>query len=139
MSGYDSCNQNSQDLSFGKEKRLLTSQDFHRVFNQTTFKIHQSHLLFFIQLQDKNITKNCRLGLAITKKKIKRANERNRVKRLVRENFRLNQPIFIQPFDVAVIVKQNTVLLSNAEITQQCLSAFVQINEKISRRLQVEN
>lgn len=129
--------QQLNSMSFGKDKRLLKSQDFQLVFNQTSFKVHQSHLLFFVKEQKEFI--NSRLGLAITKKKIKQANERNRVKRLVREYFRLNQHLLLKNIDMVVIVKQNTTILSHQDITQQCFYAFQQINEKLVKRLVIEN
>lgn len=137
MDSYYQKNKKLSSISFSKDKRLLKGQEFQCVFNETTFKIHQSHLLFFVKLQPQ--TFSCRLGLAITKKKIKRANERNRVKRLIRENFRLNQQIFTKNIDIVVIVKQNTSMLSNHDIHQQCLNAFSQINEKLAKRVLIEN
>lgn len=73
---------------FGKTQRLLTSSDYKAVFDQPTKKIHSEHFLLFIRKNDKD---HARLGLAITKKKLKHAVDRNRVKRCTKEVFRLNQ------------------------------------------------
>ncbi|GAB6067082.1 hypothetical protein JCM13664_04000 [Methylothermus subterraneus] len=45
-----------------------------------------------------------RLGLAVPKRKLKKAVERNRIKRLVRESFRLNQSN-LPAVDIVVLAK----------------------------------
>lgn len=88
-------------LGFGKKKRLLTAADFKAVFDKPSKKIHSNHLLLFVKIGEQTAA---RLGLAITKKKLKNANERNRLKRLTREYFRHYQHQ-IAPVDVVLIVK----------------------------------
>ena len=51
-----------------------------------------------------------RLGLAISKKIIRKAVDRNRVKRMIRESFRLNQQQ-LGCFDIVVLAKRDTVKL----------------------------
>ncbi len=94
----------NHNLSFKltKNQRLLNSHQFKQVFNACDKKIHSENLLVFIK---ENSTDNCRLGMAITKKKLKNATDRNRLKRLIREYFRLNQ-YCICGIDIVVIVKQ---------------------------------
>lgn len=50
-----------------------------------------------------NGLENARLGISVGKKKMKRAVDRNRFKRLVREAFRLNPSKIPQGFDYIVI------------------------------------
>lgn len=66
-------------------------------------------------LARKNSLDNPRLGLTVGKKQIKRAHERNRVKRLVRESFRLKQHE-LPAMDFVVIVKKPAEKLSNKEL-----------------------
>lgn len=73
---------------FDKTKRLLAAKEFKSVFDNPIKKIHSEHFLLFIKKNDKS-TK--RLGLAITKKKFKKAVDRNKIKRQAREQFRLQQ------------------------------------------------
>lgn len=47
-----------------------------------------------------------RLGLAVSKK-VGRANVRNRVKRVLREFFRLNRPTLPNGFDIVAVPKRN--------------------------------
>lgn len=53
---------------------------------------------------------HARLGLAIPKKHIKKAVDRNRLKRLVRESFRINQEN-LGSFDVVVLVRRDIAAL----------------------------
>lgn len=87
--------------SFEKRHRLLTPADFKAVFDSPIKKVHTPHLLAFIA-QNQGIAS--RLGLAITKKKLKKAVDRNRLKRLCRENFRHHHASWMA-IDVVVIVK----------------------------------
>lgn len=88
---------------FCKTKRLLSSNDYKVVFDHPTKKIHTEHFLLFVYKSDKHFA---RLGLAITKKKIKHAVDRNYIKRCTREAFRLAQHDL--PFvDCVLVVKRH--------------------------------
>lgn len=91
----------SPSLTFAKDKRLLTPNDFKAVFDTPIKKIHSTHFLLFVANTQQN---HARLGLAITKKKLKKAVDRNLVKRHTREIFRLNQHN-LPPLDCVLIVK----------------------------------
>ncbi|MFW2178146.1 MULTISPECIES: ribonuclease P protein component [unclassified Moraxella] len=116
-------------LGFDKQQRLLTPKDFSPVFNQGGMKIHQSHLLFFVKVRTEGAVS--RLGLAVTKKKVKRAHERNRIKRLTREYFRLHQHELGMAVDMVLTVKQSPEPLTNAEIYQQLALAFGVMKRKL--------
>ncbi len=73
---------------FGKEMRLLNAADFKRVFDAPD---QRSVDPMFTLLARKNELGYPRLGMAITKKRLKRAVDRNRAKRIIRESFRLWQ------------------------------------------------
>ncbi|MBE9590595.1 ribonuclease P protein component [Moraxella sp. K127] len=90
---------------FTKAQRLLSPNDFKRVFDNPIKKIHSEHLLLFVQTGMPEQT-HARLGLAITKKKVKLAVMRNRLKRLTREYFRHTAPT-LGAVDVVLIVKKN--------------------------------
>jgi len=59
-----------------------------------------------------------RLGLAIAKKRVKLAVQRNRIKRIIRESFRLNQHD-LPAIDMVVMVKSGIDQLDNKEINQE--------------------
>jgi len=54
-----------------------------------------------------------RLGLAIAKKQIPRAVDRNRIKRVVRESFRILQ---LHEHDFVVLARRDTVTATNAQL-----------------------
>lgn len=56
-----------------------------------------------------------RIGVTVSKKRAKRAVDRNRIKRQIRETFRLKQPK-IPAFDIVIIAKQGIVEQDNAAL-----------------------
>lgn len=123
----------SRKFTFVKQQRLLNSKAFTPVFNSPSFKIHQPNILLFVKILylSNSAINTSRLGLAITKKKIKRANQRNRIKRLSREYFRLHHHELSQAVDITIIIKHFPVTITNAEIVAQLDMAFKQINSKL--------
>lgn len=85
---------------YDKSKRLLTPSDYKAVFDNPIKKIHSPHFLLFLA---KPSTEQPRLGLAITKKKIKNASDRNLIKRHTKEIFRHRQAVITG--DMVLIVK----------------------------------
>jgi ribonuclease P protein component len=86
-------------LNFPREKRLIKKSEFDDVFNKGK-KIASQHFVFFYY---KNNLSDARLGLAISKKRVPKAHDRNRIKRLIRETFRCHA---LTNFDVVVIARQ---------------------------------
>lgn len=58
-----------------------------------------------------------RIGLAVAKKHVKRAHERNRIKRLTRESFRLHQHT-LPAIDFVVIAKKGVADLNNRALRE---------------------
>lgn len=73
--------------NFSRELRLLTPEQFKIVFHHP----QKASSPEFTILACPNNLDFPRLGLAIPKKQLKFAHQRNRIKRLCRESFRLNQ------------------------------------------------
>lgn len=87
--------------NFDKSKRLLNPSEFKAVFDTPVKKIHSTHFLLFVGKSEQT---HARLGLAITKKKLKKAVDRNLVKRHAREIFRLKNNE-LPAIDCVLIVK----------------------------------
>ncbi len=94
---------------FDKTRRLLKKSDYNNVFNQAT-KIVTSN---FIVLYRDNTVGHARLGLALSKKAIAKAHDRNRVKRLLRETFRNSQ---LRPVDIVVLARNGVGNVDNSMI-----------------------
>lgn len=90
----------TESYSFPRSVRLLTAEAYANVFTEP----FRSTDAFFTILSKKTDVPSARLGLAIAKKNLKKAHERNLVKRITRESFRLHQDI-LQGLDIVVLVK----------------------------------
>lgn len=73
-------------LSFPKSSRLLTPKDYAGVFDNVQIRVPHRNFLILATL---NTQGHARIGLVFSKKNLKLAVQRNRVKRRVRETFRL--------------------------------------------------
>lgn len=71
---------------FPKDYRLLKGSEFDVVFKSVDKKISSAHFLYLIKKTDHS---SARLGFVVAKKKVKTAVQRNLIKRLHREKFRL--------------------------------------------------
>ncbi len=89
-----------EGFGFPKAKRLGRPAEFSWVFSQPEVSADE----WFSVLMRPNDKGYARLGLAVSKRKIKKAVARNRIKRLVRESFRLNQAN-LPAADIVVLAK----------------------------------
>ena len=99
---------------FKKQFRLSNETHFSFVFKKPV-KLEISEI---IMLSRFNSLEYSRLGLSITKKNIRHAHERNRLKRLIRESFRLSQHKIIR-IDVIIIAKKNAIQLNSAVLREK--------------------
>ena len=102
----------SQD--FSREKRLLTPRHFKAVFDSPTGKVPGKNLLLLARNNDLD---HPRLGLVIGKKSVKLSVERNRLKRLMRESFRLNQDSLVG-WDIVIVARKGLGDVENPELIQ---------------------
>lgn len=114
--------------AFDRESRLLTPDHFQSVFSKP-IRFGSSHFTILIT---PNTQPNNRLGLAIAKKRVKLAVQRNRIKRQVRESFRLNQHN-LPNIDIVVMVKSGIDKLDNREINQQLEKIWLKIIHRLPK------
>lgn len=119
------------DFAFPRCSRLLNAGDYRTVFNGAKVKVSDKHLLI---LACPNPLSRPRLGLVIAKKHVRLASQRNRVKRLIRESFRLNQHD-LPGLDIVVLARPGLGGLDNPAL-QQLLNRSWQRLRKYHARYQ---
>jgi ribonuclease P protein component len=82
--------------SLPKQAKLLKAAEFNYVFDKAV----RSSDRYFTVLARPNVLSHARLGMAFTKKRVKLAVTRNRLKRITRESFRLTKDKFAADFIV---------------------------------------
>ncbi len=100
-----------QETGFPRSVRLLQAADFDSVFRNG----HRSADQWFTILFGANGQDRARLGLAIAKKRVRLAHERNRLKRLVRESFRQHRSV-LPAVDIVVMTKIAAAKATNFEL-----------------------
>lgn len=98
---------------FGRQQRLLQADDFARVFDKPVRRSDRFFTILYIN-SDQPVA---RLGLAIAKKRARRAIDRNRIKRIVRESFRHSQDTLAGK-DIVVLARESTARADNASLYQ---------------------
>lgn len=102
------------DFSFTHRDRLLNASQFTRVFDQAT----KSSSEFFTILSRENTEHQPRLGIVVAKRRAKRSVDRNIIKRIIRESFRLNKAS-LPNNDFIVILKRPIKIIKRANLRQQ--------------------
>ena len=107
---------------FQRSKRLLTAYDYKKVF----FKPKKVSTPEFLFLYTDNNQRHSKLGLAVAKKQIPLAVDRNRIKRLIRESFRIKYKD-LNSIDVVVMVRKKVLNIDNLQLRQQLDSLWRKI------------
>ena len=105
-----------------KAFRLLSPTDF----KQTLSDGKRQHTTGFTVFIKPNGLDTARLGLSIAKKHVRFAHERNRLKRLIREHFRLQREALPQQ-DFVFLVKPGVSELSNDVLNHSLTQFFSRI------------
>lgn len=122
----------STDASFPREARLLDAAGYGQVFKKNkrlsnrywTVLAHRKK-----QPSEESQTDCSRLGLAIAKKRAKRAVDRNRIKRVARESFRHNRELLVR-FDAVVMNKDPAAKASTLELRQSLDSLWIELTTR---------
>lgn len=80
------------DNTFGKNEKLCYQKSIDRLFEQgKSFIAYPLRVVYYIEQQEDEEQQLAKLLISVPKRKFKRANKRNRIKRLIREVYRLNK------------------------------------------------
>jgi ribonuclease P protein component len=119
------------ELNFGKQLRLLNSADYQSVFDTVKHKAFTKEVML---LAAENGIDSPRLGIIISRKVSKRAVDRNRIKRQIREHFRLNQHE-LPAMDVIALVKPPANTADNAFLQQQLNYLWRKLNKNVQKEV----
>ncbi|MCL1059497.1 ribonuclease P protein component [Shewanella sp. Choline-02u-19] len=111
--------------TFTRELRLLTPAQFKSVFTKPIKASSAEITLLAIP----NSEQHPRLGLTIAKRYVKKAHQRNRIKRVIRDNFRLHQHD-LPAVDIVVLVRNGVLDMESAELKKLVEKLW----RKLSRR-----
>lgn len=121
------------ELGFPKALRLLTPADFKQVFDAADLRVSSKEILILARA---NLCARPRLGLVIAKKHIRLATQRNRVKRVIRESFRLQQPVLVNTpsMDTIVLARGGLDQLDNRALHDMLRQLWQQLQRKAQKR-----
>ena len=112
-----------------KHAKLLKAADYNHVFDKSV----RSSDRYFTVLARPNTLSHARLGMAFSKKRVKLAVARNRLKRISRESFRLRQlpqRLKKQPADFIVLAGAQCVRATNKQLFHSLEQHWQQLNTK---------
>ncbi|CAA0104411.1 Ribonuclease P protein component [Zhongshania aliphaticivorans] len=115
---------------FEKSSRLLNASEYQAVFDESRLKVSTAELLFLARKNDLN---RARLGLVIAKKNVKLSVQRNRIKRVIRETFRMNKHN-LQGIDIIVLARRGLGDLSNKKLNETCNQLWHQLEKRAEKR-----
>lgn len=102
------------DSGFSRESRLLCAGDFTPVFQRPDARVSNRHILILARSSDHSVA---RLGTVVSRKNARLAVQRNRIKRVFRESFRLRKHEFAT-IDLVMLARPGLHSLDKKEIRQ---------------------
>ena len=110
-----------------KSERIRHRTDFLRI-SKSAIKIKSRNFILLAEERPDNLT---RVGITVSKK-VGNAVARNRVKRLVREFYRLHKCLFL-PSEIVFIARAGADRLDYSELCQELVNAVHKIGKQIHR------
>lgn len=99
---------------FGRDERIRKGHEFKRIY-QNGKKVVKKHFVVYAVIREDD-TSTTRLGISVSKRVDKKACVRNRIKRLLRESFRLNKDKCKKGYDVIIVARHGILELGFHEM-----------------------
>ena len=110
------------DRRFGRERRLSRSAEFREAFDQRRKTVGQFMVLWLRSGPGASL----RMGVVASRRSFRRAVDRNRAKRLLREAWRLQRFRFGEDADVVLLAKRNILKATRQDVEHDLLQAATQ-------------
>ncbi|MFC0337413.1 ribonuclease P protein component [Kushneria avicenniae] len=117
---------------FPRGLRILTAGEYRHVFEHASFRIHGKGLL---ALATPNDLGHVRVGLVFSKKNVRRAVDRNRLKRLTRESVRLRQQ-WLPAVDIVVLSRKGVHEIDSETLARQLHGMWRRLEKDVKRQLE---
>ena len=111
---------------FSKLNRLLHPVDFKNVFDGAELKVSNNHFLFLARRNKYDVP---RLGIVVSKKNIKLAVQRNKVKRAIRQAFRIESQSLMN-IDIVVLARKDAGKMNSDELKISFDSLVADLKDK---------
>jgi ribonuclease P protein component len=114
---------------FARSKRLTRSSEYEEVFERNEYRITSGPLLL---LARGNNLQGPRIGFVVGKRAVPTAVHRNRIKRILRESFRLNQQS-MQGVDIVILARAGVVTLDNKKLMNLAGVLWTKLQESFKK------
>ncbi len=119
----------AREFTFSRSEKLRRTADFDRAYSEGKRIVSSSLVLFFFH----SPSEKTRLGVSVSKK-IGKAVVRNRVKRLLRETFRLNKHELRKGYDILLVARRGVERLKFREVEAAVVDLFRRGGLLVERR-----
>ena len=104
---------------FLRSSRLILNNDFQKVFANKTNVVGKYMVIWSV---DVTANSGLRLGVVASKRTFRRAVDRNRAKRLLREAFRLNKSDFNIDRDLVIVARRRILDAKRQDVEQELIN-----------------
>lgn len=126
--------------TFPKEEKLCSTKSIDRLFSSgESFIAYPLRVVYLIENEQEEEKQSASILVSVSKKKFKRAVKRNRVKRLIREAYRLNKVDYLHLLklsskraDIAFLYLKNE-LPDYTEINKAIIKAITILSGKLGK------
>jgi len=115
-------------FDFPKTARLLNAGQYSNLFAKVDIKVANRNFLILASDQERT---EARIGIILAKKKIRLATQRNRIKRIIRESFRLRSA-GLPDLDIVVMAHKGADKQDNQTLSEDLERLWKKLNNRYS-------